>query len=70
MYEYQVIVAYAGQILFKTCWQVGEMKAREIAWLLASRLGDGYEIGVGTRKEEFLATPWREFGLDQLEGLA
>lgn len=63
MFEYQVIVAFGGAILFKTCWQVGEEKARDIAWLLASKLGEGYEVGVGTRKEEFLATPWEQFGL-------
>jgi len=67
MFEYQVIVAHSGQIIFKTCWMVGELKARELAWLLAEKLGHGYEIGVGTRKEEFVATPWELFGLDAVD---
>lgn len=66
MFEYQVIVAFGGSILFKTCWKVGEKDARDLAWLFAEKLGDGYEIGVGIRKEEFMATPWNEFGLEVL----
>ena len=64
MFEYQVIVAFQGAILFRTSWQVGESKAKEVAWLLASKLGEGYEVGIGTRKEEFVATPWEQFGLN------
>lgn len=64
MFEYQVIVGYAGSILFRTCWKVGEQEARDLAWLLAEKLGPAYEVGVGVRKEEFLATPWHEFGLE------
>lgn len=64
MFEYQVIVSFQGSIVFRTCWHAGASQARDLAWLLASRLGEGYEIGVGTRKEEFVATPWEQFGLD------
>lgn len=64
MFEYQVIVAFAGAIVFKTCWQVGEAKTRDLAWLLASKLGEGYEVSVGMRKEEFMSIPWEQFGLD------
>lgn len=64
MFEYQVIVAFQGSVLFRTCWAVGETKARDLAWLLATRLGEGYEVGVGTRKEEFVATSWEQFGLN------
>lgn len=65
MFEYQVIVRFSGVVLFRTCWHVGPKEAREIAWLLASRLGETYEVSVGVRNEELRAVPWNEFGLEQ-----
>ena len=64
MFEYSVIVSYRGAVIFRTEWHVGVREAREVAWLLATKLGDGYDIGVRARKEDFVATPWEVFGLD------
>jgi hypothetical protein len=64
MFEYQVIVSFQGSVLFRTCWHAGATQARDLAWLLASKLNGGYEVGVATRKEEFVATPWEQFGLE------
>jgi hypothetical protein len=64
MFEYQVIVRFNGIVLFKTEWHVGPKEAREIAWLMASRLGEQYEVCVGVRNEALRAIPWNEFGLE------
>lgn len=63
MFEYQVVVSFGGAVIFSTQWSVGESKTRDVAWLLASKLGIGYEVVVATRKEEFVRTPWEQFGL-------
>lgn len=64
MLEYQIIVGYGGAILFRTCWKVGKSEARDLAWLMASKLGPDYDVGVGVREESFVAIPWEQFGLD------
>lgn len=65
MFEYQVIVAFQGTVIFRTEWHVGGKQARELAWMLASRLGERYDIGVAVRREEFVAVPWQQFGLEE-----
>lgn len=64
MNEYQIIVKFAGIVLFKTEWHVGPKEARDSAWLLALSLGDRYEILVATRNESLQQQAWNEFGLE------
>ena len=64
MNEYQIIVKFAGVVLFKTEWHVGPKEARDTAWLLALSLGERYEILVDTRTLDLKSVPWNQFGLE------
>ena len=63
MFEYQIIVEFNGVRVLRTEWHVGKTEARDMAWLLASKLGDAYRISVRERQEPFTSIPWEEFGM-------